>query len=305
MLKHFALSLFLLFSLLSIFSGCSASYNRSQYIGILKSYPPYNNVDTSDIPVFYYSASSDSNLIRLRNKFNLDKIAGNGTEISKIINLMEWVHNSFRDDGSSQNPNPRNTFNIFKVCQEENRGINCRMYATVLNEVYLSMGFKSRLVTCMPAKVNFNDCHVINIVYSNTYKKWIYMDPTWDVYFTDENGNYLNIQEVRNRLMNNKILHVSNEININLDNYFYRLLNIFGESTTNYYLDYMSKNLFRFSCPTRSEFNEETNKDRSYIELVPKGYMVNKTTKVDSLKGYNLTTYFISSSKLFWETPKL
>ena len=304
MLKYFALTMFVLFSLIFIISGCSASYNRGQYIGILKSYPAYNNADTSNIPNFYYDDSSDRNLIKLRTEFDLEKIAGNGTEISKIINLMSWVHNSIKYDGSSTNPSPRNTFNIFKVCEEENRGVNCRMLATVLNEVYLSMGFKSRFITCMPEKVNFNDCHVINIVYSETYKKWIYMDPSWDTYFTDDKGNYLNIEEVRERLINNEQLNVNKEMNINFGNFFSNLINLFEGNNKNSYLDYMSKNLFRFECPVKSEFNTETAKDGSYIELVPKGYMADKKIEVDSLKGSNLTTYYTNDPEKFWETPK-
>ncbi len=305
MLKYYAFTMLALLSFISI-SGCSASYNRSQYIGILNTYPTYNNADTSNIPKFYYDDSSDSNLIKLRTEFNLDKIAGNGTEITKMINLMNWVHNSFKYDGSSTNPSPKNTFNIYKVCKKENRGINCRMLATVLNEVYLSMGYKSRFITCMPANVNFNDCHVLNIVYSNTYKKWIYMDPTWDTYITDENGNYLSIEEVRKRLINNETLKVNKDINVNFGNMFSGLINFFEGNNKNSYLDYMSKNLFRFECPVKSEFNTESGKERSYsyIELIPKGYMSDKKVEVDCLKGYNLTTYYTKNPQKFWAIPK-
>lgn len=57
--------------------------------------------------------------------------------------------------------------------------------AQMLNECYLAMGFKSRFITCMP-KVMINDCHVINAVYSNTLNKWLWMDPTFNAYVTDE-----------------------------------------------------------------------------------------------------------------------
>lgn len=36
---------------------------------------------------------NDSNLVQLRKHFNLDSIAGSGDEISKIKNLLYWVHN--------------------------------------------------------------------------------------------------------------------------------------------------------------------------------------------------------------------
>ena len=70
----------------------------------------------------------------------------------------------------------------------------------VLNEMYLAMGFKSRYVTCMPSDPNDNDCHVINIVYSETLNKWLWVDPSFGIYVTDENNNMLGIAETRERL---------------------------------------------------------------------------------------------------------
>lgn len=61
--------------------------------------------------------------------------------------------------------------------------------AQMLNECYLAMGFKSRFITCMP-KVMINDCHVINAVYSNTLDKWLWMDPTFNAYVTDEKETF-------------------------------------------------------------------------------------------------------------------
>ncbi|MEJ2627823.1 MAG: transglutaminase domain-containing protein [bacterium] len=145
--------------------GCSNPTDVN-YLDIIKSYPDYEYENTNHLPQFTYADSSDVNLVALKDTFNLEEIAGKGDEISQIVNLMEWVHTTIRHDGSSQNPYPRNTFNIIKVCKEENRGVNCRMLAIVLNEIYLSCGFKSRYVTCKPAEKDFDDCHVINSVYS-------------------------------------------------------------------------------------------------------------------------------------------
>ena len=39
----------------------------------------------------------------------------------------------------------------------------------------------------MPRKM-VNDCHVINVVYSATLDKWVWVDPTFDAYVVDENG---------------------------------------------------------------------------------------------------------------------
>jgi hypothetical protein len=143
----------------------------------LRTYASYENESEPDFPGFSYMQSSDADLARLRITYDLDNVAGNGTEIDQVIKLMQWVHNLVPHDGNSLNPSPQNAFNIIEVCRRDKRGVNCRMLATLLNEVYLAMGFKSRMVTCLPADINDADCHVTNLVFSKTLNKWIYMDP--------------------------------------------------------------------------------------------------------------------------------
>ena len=66
--------------------------------------------------------------------------------------------------------------------------------------------------------VMFNDCHVINAVYSNTLDKWLWMDPTFNAYVTDEKGNLLGIGEVRERLRKNEPIVLNEDANWNNKN---------------------------------------------------------------------------------------
>ncbi|WP_294472908.1 transglutaminase domain-containing protein [uncultured Bacteroides sp.] len=255
---------------------------------ILKQSAGYTKNTAKDIPAFTYMDANDSNLVRIRNYFNLDSIAGTGDEISKIKNLLTWVHNVVRHDGSSMNPKEKNAIAMVEVCKKENRGINCRMMAQLLNECYLAMGFKSRFVTCMPQKM-INDCHVINSVYSKTLNKWLWMDPTFNAYVTDEKGNLLGIAEVRERLRNDQPLTLNEDANWNNQ----------SKQTKLYYLDYyMAKNLYYVVCPLRSEFNAETNYDgkvwSDYVALVPEGFLQEKE---------NREAFNISDSNYFWQAP--
>lgn len=255
---------------------------------ILKQSAGYTKNTAKDIPAFTYMDANDSNLVRIRNYFNLDSIAGTGDEISKIKNLLTWVHNVVRHDGSSMNPKEKNAIAMVEVCKKENWGINCRMMAQLLNECYLAMGFKSRFVTCMPQKM-INDCHVINSVYSKTLNKWLWMDPTFNAYVTDEKGNLLGIAEVRERLRNDQPLVLNEDANWNNQ----------SKQTKLYYLDYyMAKNLYYVVCPLRSEFNAETNYDgkvwSDYVALVPEGFLPEKE---------NREAFNISDNDYFWQSP--
>jgi hypothetical protein len=113
------------------------------------------------------------------------------------------------------NPIVKNAMNMITECRRDKKGLNCRGLATVLNECYLSMGFKSRFVTCMPRDSVFTDCHVINMVWSNDLKKWLWMDPTNDAYVMNEQGQLLGIAEVRERLINGKPLILNPDANWN------------------------------------------------------------------------------------------
>ncbi len=211
---------------------------------------------------------------------------------------MHWVHNIIRHDGSSNNPTLRNAIELVKVCKTENRGVNCRMMATVLNECYLSLGIKSRYITCMPKETQFDDCHVINMVYSNDLKKWIWIDPTFDAYVMNEKGELLGIREVRERLINGKPLILNADANWNRMN---------SQTKEDYLETYMAKNLYRLQTPLISEYDTETWKDGkeiSYIELLPLDG-IEQTPQKSEVKSANTNVkrivYKTNNPDLFWE----
>lgn len=249
---------------------------------ILRESSDYNLELPKEKIQFTYLNASDSNLVNIRQHFNLDSIAGEGDEISQLKNLMTWVHNRVKHDGSSSNPTQKNAIDLIEVCDIQNRGINCRMMATILNECYLAMGFKSRFITCMPKDYVY-DCHVINAVYSKMLDKWLWMDPTFNAYVSDEDGNLLGIAEVRERLRAGEPLILNEDANWNNQN----------KQTKEYYLDsYMAKNLYWLSSPLNSGYNIETNGTTGgFINLYPVGYVP------DPIRNDYITT----NDKLFWE----
>ena len=258
---------------------------QGDFMWILRQAGPYDSsAPTDSLPRFRYADPNDRDLVRVREYFNLDSIAGAGDEISKIKNLLAWVHNTIRHDGSSYNPEEKNAIALYEICKKEDRGVNCRMMAQMLNECYLAMGFKSRYVTCLP-KSYINDCHVINVVYSNTLDKWLWVDPTWNAYVMDDKGNLLSISEVRDRLKKGEFVTVNEDANWNHKT----------PCTNDYYLDYyMSKNLYYLQCSDCSGFNNETyveGKRRPvYITLSPTGEPYDKR-------------WSTSNESWFWASP--
>ena len=264
------------------------------YLFILKRANKYNLSDSRPLPKFNYQASDNPNLMELRKGFNLDSIAGQGNDVLKILNLLHWVHNLIPHDGNHDNPEVKNALSMINVCKKDDRGLNCRGLALVLNECYLAMGIKSRIVTCYPKdilKID-PDCHVINSVYSESLKKWLWIDPTYNAFVMNENGEMLSIEEVRERLINEKTLILNPNANWN---------NKQTQTKEGYLKNYMAKNLYMLECPATSEYNMETHREGktiSYIKLLPLDYDNQKPDKVES-EGM-ITVYKTNNPKVFW-----
>ena len=268
---------------------------------ILRNAETYNYSDNRFIPKFTYQSQDNPNLKKIRNDLKLDSIAGNGSELSQIFNLMHWVHNIVKHDGSSNNPTLKNAIDLIKTCKVENRGVNCRMMAIILNECYLSMGIKSRYITCMPKETEFDDCHVINMVYSKELERWIWIDPTFDAYVMDEKGNLLGIQEVRERLIKGQALILNADANWNRTSL----------QTKEHYLEYyMAKNLYRLETPLVSEYNTESwekGKEIIYVELLPLDGIVQTPQKkevTNDKTGVKFTNYKTNNPAIFWTKPE-
>jgi hypothetical protein len=264
------------------------------YLFILKRANKYNLSDSRPLPKFNYQSSDNPNLMAIRKGFNLDSIAGQGNDVLKILNLLHWVHNLIPHDGNHDNPEVKNALSMINVCKKDDRGLNCRGLALVLNECYLAMGIKSRIVTCYPKdilKID-PDCHVINSVYSESLKKWLWIDPTYNAFVMNENGEMLSIEEVRERLINEKTLILNPNANWN---------NKQTQTKEGYLKNYMAKNLYMLECPATSEYNMETHREGktiSYIKLLPMDYDNQKPDKVES-EGM-ITVYKTNNPKVFW-----
>jgi len=267
---------------------------KSDYGYVLQNSGPYN-LKNNNLPAFTYQSASAPELIALKNKFNLDSVSGNGDEISKLKNLLYWAHNSVRHDGNSNNPPSRNAIDLIAVCQKENRGVNCRMLSTILRDAYQAEGFDTRIVTCMPKDTADFDCHVITVVWSKTLNKWLWMDPTFNAYVSDDKGNLLNIEEVRKRLISGSPLVLNNDANWN---------NKSKETKEHYLGYYMSKNLYWLKCSVKSEWDIETaKKDKppvAYINLYPGNFTtIDKTGKAQS----SINQIATNNPNYFWQKP--
>ncbi len=241
--------------------------------------------DSVDIDFTYQSASAAC-LVETREYFNLDSIAGNGDDISRITNLTYWIHDVVRHDGRSFNPGgPKSLKNLVDSCRQNDRGVNCRMMAIMLTEALLAEGIPARYLTCEPKDFDSDpDCHVICVAWSDSLNKWVWADPTFAAFVTDENGLMLHPGEVRERLINDKPLFINEDANWNHQSI----------QTKENYLDYyMAKNLYYITAITANRQAPENDTICStYVTLSP----------VDS--NFTNSQIVTTDYDTFWQAPK-
>ena len=261
---------------------------KEKMLNVLKESAPYAP-DSVKLGVnFTYQKKDDYCLIAVRDYLKLDSVAGQGDELSKIINLLHFVHNEMPHDGKHCAFVEMDAIDLYNYVKATGKGVNCRQLAISLCEMYLSMGIPARYVTCLPADPNDSECHVINAVWSEQLQKWLWIDPTNDAWVMDENGTLLGIAEVRERMINDQPLVLCETANWN-----------HRKKTKEEYLDgYMSKNLYYFVCKKYSRFNSESayrpNSEEDDIRLIPMGY-VNDNWNCDTT----------TDPDFFWTKPEL
>ena len=281
----------------------NAMRSVGDYPYILARGEKYNPNDLRRIPAFTYPPVNDPNLVALKNRFNLDSVAGTGNDVSKVLSVLHWVHNNVNHDGQHESGIVNiNALDIITTVKAKKIGVSCGELATTLNDCYLSLGFKARKVYCFPKdslQMDY-DSHVINVVFVPSLKKWIWVDPTNDAYVMDEHGNLLSIEEVRERIIQNQPLIVNPDANWNHREAI----------TRDFYLGYyMSKNLYRMYSPLSGDYNYQTpgaNKTTVYVMLLPLDYFKqgpDKSDAVNSKTNSTVTWYRTNNPSVFWQTP--
>ena len=260
------------------------------YIDTLREGKTFDVSQQRNIPAFTYQSADAPELQSLRLKYNLDSVAGTGDEVTRILNVLHWVHQTIRHNGSAGlPPTARNAETIAQFAQK--RGVNCRGLALFANECYLALGIRSRVVTCMPRNY-YDNCHVINEVYSAQLGKWLWIDPTNEAYVMDDNQQMLSIFEVRERIIQDQPIVLNAEANWN-NQYQVR---------KEYYLDeYMAKNLFYLSYILHSSYGADSRTSGNTIEflrLEPLEVEQGKDVRMNQFNKFTLREYSTNNPQL-------
>lgn len=236
--------------------------------------------------VFEYVNSNDENLNKLKSKYNYSNIIQENNEFRNIVQLMVWVSNTLIGDGMCIPIELINADTVLERTLKEKIYSNCYMYSVVLNEIYLSLGYCSRIVRCMPIDIYFNDCHCITEVYSKEYSKWIALDAANRAYYVDEKMTPLDLFEVRTSILENKKLYVP----------------MMTRSKFEKLRIYLTKNLVRFESYKCSCFNSENLLgERTMFHFQSLNYSIRD--KIVEFDNFHLKHIHTNNPNLFWAKP--
>jgi len=281
-----------------VFLAIFSSVNGQKTVVDLKRTPPYDTLRWQNFPSFTYQSASDPQLTALRLTYHLDSVAGTGTEADRAIRLLEWFHNQVPHADVVNIP-VLTAQTIISNYREKKAGQGCYPLSIAMNEIFLAMGFKSRSVICFSNLYPEPEGgHVINAVYIDSLKKWIYMDPQDNAYVKDERGRLLSIEEVRTRLIDGRPMFLNATAN------YHNKPTKKGE----YLYKFMAEHLYRMICPLNSEYNSQTRaggKLIRYVELLPVGSIDPAIDMFETSvhNDYEVVTYHTNNNKVFWQQP--
>jgi hypothetical protein len=247
----------------------------------------YNNFrETSDNSIKLQFDFSNENFLILKSKYELDKVAGNGNDLSKALNILFWLCEHTYHKGDYDNHVPMNSLDLLEYSFDKyDRGINCLNLSFILTECFLSIGLPANTVRILPFSYKDTDNHVVTHVYIKSIGKWIMLDPTWCGYFSDADGNILDLFETRTIFVDNKDVYLNDGFSYNGQN----LINNLEE--VQWYKRYMAKNLFFFNLNEISTFGQDNAGKALYVS--PEGFdpfentIKNIEYRIEMLKAYD------------------
>ena len=207
----------------------------------------------------------------LRNKYDLVKIAGKGSDFVRAKRLLHYLaprltHSSWYDNHIECNALRLLEYSL----NNPEQGINCLNKSKILVECCLALGIYARRVSIMPFSPYDFDNHVVAEIYDRTLEKWIMLDPTTDGYFIDESKTPLSLLEMRSKFANAEFITYVDSTSTLKD--IHKLRNKYMYTNM-----YICKNLFYFRVEKYSTFGEK----KSYLNFVPLHYAIKRTEQAN------------------------
>ncbi len=248
-------------------------------IEILREYKEYD-ADHEEIR-YGYSFKMNNEVPKLLEKYNFSEyMKGISPESDDFVfRLLSFVGEHFRHNSEISLPHNHTIVDIIEAYEQNGKKTNCRGLSLILAELLRINGIKARHVTCKPFEEPFNDCHVVVDCILPSGKR-IMLDPTMRLYLKNKQGEFISIERFREGLIEGEQFFENKEASYNG-----------GKFDRVWYMEYMSKNLFRFSV-SLDNADVRREDERREVELIPRDYKI---------EGFPRWKVFVYNPSSFWK----
>lgn len=140
---------------------------------------------------------------KLAEKYRLHEVSEGKNDFERSVSMIKWLSENTFYRGIHLLPRSLkdNGLDILNYSYGKpfKKAINCRYKAIAFADCLMSVGIKA-----YPVQMNsseFKSCHFTCHVYISEFNKWCAFDPSFGCWFTDKNGNILDLFEIRDMFL--------------------------------------------------------------------------------------------------------
>ena len=160
----------------------------------------------------HFRPPEDPILKRLSRRYNLEKIAGTGTDFARARRLKSWVRRQW-NHGFDQLPSPYHAIDLL-AATKTGKSFQCGHYSQAFVECCLAVGLPARVIGVTRKEVAFpynhpgNAGHVVAETYCRELQHWILFDCDTNCYFVDEKDRPVGAIDIHEALHAKKQKHI-------------------------------------------------------------------------------------------------
>ena len=241
------------------------------YCGLLRLYDGFAAEEDGSVREFEYDHAHPG-FRKLRDRYRLDDVAGDGDEMARSLRLLDWLHRHVRH-ADTRLSLEMNSLSLLEHAFDKGKesGINCLMLSTTLVEACLSLGLKARTVDLHPLSPYDMDQHVVVVVWTGPASGWVMLDPMTGSWFKDPDGTILSPWLVRARFADEAEITCRDPVDFQ---------NASQQHAAGLYHEYMAKSMFYFQSPARSTFGSVLCDGQLWVTCAPAGFDVMRREEI-------------------------
>ncbi|MBQ8392454.1 MAG: transglutaminase domain-containing protein [Clostridia bacterium] len=190
---------------------------NKQFLKQLKFYSNYETDKRNHIikPLKFTCEDNKEYYAEFRVKYKLDRFINANDDEDTVKKILRWTYEILLHSTYYENTiNYKSSIDIIEFSRANKLCLNCYCHSYVLKDALCSVGITARLVYCMPINGDYYGNHVIVEYYSKNHQKWIFVDPTYNVLFTNKRGVPVSLLEFRENIIKNRknLIVINNRI---------------------------------------------------------------------------------------------